>query len=129
VAGTLVSALSAGTRSTTPIRRLHDRDDAQGFAELGDLHAGIDDAVYDLDELLETATPATTARRYRLTDVARVAVSRRRGFAEAGEGGGGVRQLVVGVQAARVGETHTHPGPATLLRSPTVASGAANAVR
>ena len=51
-----VSAPSAGTRSTTV-----DPDDftiatmPARFAELGDLHAGIDDAVFDIAPLLEWA--------------------------------------------------------------------------
>ncbi len=50
---------------STPIRwdevddvraaRLHDRDDARRFAEIGDLHAGIDDAVFDISPLLDWA--------------------------------------------------------------------------
>ena len=46
----------AGTRSTTSIRptsRL--RPCPRRFAELGDLHAGIDDAVFAIDQLLEWA--------------------------------------------------------------------------
>ena len=37
-------------------RGLHDGDRPPRFAELGDLHAGIDGAVFVIDELLEWAT-------------------------------------------------------------------------
>ena len=74
-AGVGADPLGRGRRRRS--RRFHDRDHAKRFAELGDLHAGIDDAVYSLDELLEWADrDAAEAPRLR------------RG-AEGGGGGGG----------------------------------------
>jgi len=42
-------------RSRTSRRGLHHRDRSRRFAALGDLHAGIDQAVFSLETLLEWA--------------------------------------------------------------------------
>ena len=120
------------------------------FAELGDLHAGIDDAVFALDELLEwadrdatdgddgprgrTAGPRLTAACCRTSqgvagcEVAGLgiasAASRRRANSAASSG-----SCQCALRPLGLGSTHTRGRPQRSSCRPTAARGAANAVR